>query len=76
MGYADTEPEEFSPYWMRHEQSGDLTVYFSGEPDYLEQLTDEITVYRSLKTNEIIGCRINDVRGDRAVEPHERGSDE
>ena len=46
----------FRPYVHRSEN--ELMVYWSGDPDYSEQLTPEIMLYRSLDTNEVTGCRV------------------
>ena len=48
---------EFTPY-AELSPSRALTVYFKPDPDYSERLTELITVFRSLDTNEIVGCRI------------------
>jgi hypothetical protein len=48
---------EFKPYAYQSDRS--LFVYFKGDADYSESLTDEITLYKSLETNEIVGCAVN-----------------
>jgi NTP pyrophosphatase (non-canonical NTP hydrolase) len=55
---ADYRQGTFKPYCHKSEASGAMTIYFSGDADYSERLTDEVTLYRSIKTNEIVGCRV------------------
>lgn len=55
--------EKFVPYCHRHLGSDVLTVYFEGDPDYSERLSEHVTLYRSLETNEIVGCRIKGIAG-------------
>jgi hypothetical protein len=38
-----------------------VNVYFSNERDYSQRLTDRVTVFRSIETDEIVGCRIKGV---------------
>jgi hypothetical protein len=53
----------FVPYCHLSDESDALTVYFEGDADYSERLNDHVTLYRSLETNELVGCRIKGVRG-------------
>jgi len=55
--------KRFVPYCYLSRQADELTVYFEGEADYSERLSDHLTLYRSLETNEIIGCRIKGIDG-------------
>lgn len=48
---------KFTPYSFL--SRGVLTVYFAGDPDYSEPLTDWVTLYRSIETRAIVGCRID-----------------
>lgn len=50
---------EFVPYHWFDKDATALTVYVSGDADYAQQLTDGITVYRSLETNEVVGLRVD-----------------
>lgn len=52
---------QFVPYCHLHKESDALTVYFEGDPDYSERLNDHVTLYRSLETDEVIGCRIKGI---------------
>jgi hypothetical protein len=38
-------------------------VYFEGDADYSKRLNDHITLYLSLETKEIVGCRIKGIAG-------------
>jgi hypothetical protein len=55
--------KKFVPYCYLSEQADELTVYFEGDADYSKRLNDHITVYLSLETDEIVGCRIKGVSG-------------
>lgn len=55
--FSNPPAQRFVPYSFLSE-SGALTVYLAGDADYSEQVTDDISVYRSLDTDEIVGCRI------------------
>jgi hypothetical protein len=55
--FALGEKKEFTPYAYASEHA--ITAYFKGDADYSEVLTDGITLYKSMATNEIVGCRIN-----------------
>lgn len=48
--------KEFTPYC--HEDNGIITIYLKDDPDYSEQLADQVVLFRSIETNEIIGCKI------------------
>lgn len=54
---------KFVPYCYVSEAADALTVYFEGDPDYSDKLTDHLTVYRSLETKEIVGCRVKGIAG-------------
>ncbi len=47
---------EFKPYWGV--EDGVLTAYWSGDPDYSVPQGDRVTLYLSLETHEVVGCRI------------------
>ena len=53
----------FRPYCILSEEADAFTAYFKGDADYSERLTDHVTLYRSLDTNEIVGCRIKAISG-------------
>jgi hypothetical protein len=54
---------KFVPYCYLSEEADALTVYFEGDADYSERLNDHITLYRSLETKEVVGCRIKGISG-------------
>jgi hypothetical protein len=51
----------FTPYVEFSEDADALNVYFRPDPDYSKRLTDHVTLYLSLETNRIVGCRIKGV---------------
>jgi hypothetical protein len=53
--------KQFVPYCYLSQQADALTAYFEGDADYSERLNDHITLYRSLETNEIVGCRVKGI---------------
>lgn len=55
--------KKFTPYCYISEESDTLTAYFEGDADYSKQLNDHITLYLSLETHEIVGCRIKGISG-------------
>lgn len=55
--------EDFTPYCHFSSQADALTAYFEGEADYSERVNEQITLYRSLNDNRVVGCRIKGVRG-------------
>ena len=54
---------QFVPYCYLNEGADALTVCFEGDADYSERLNDHVTLYRSLDTKEIVGCRIKGIEG-------------
>lgn len=54
---------KFVPYCYISKDADTLTVYFEGDADYSERLNDHITIYRSVETNEVVGCRIKGISG-------------
>jgi hypothetical protein len=60
---ADAPGSEFVPYCYLSKEADALTVYFEGVPDYSERLNDHVTLYRSLETHELVGCRIKGISG-------------
>lgn len=54
---------DFRPYHEINEASDSLTVYFRPDPDYSKRLTEHVTLYLSLETDEIVGCRIKGIKG-------------
>lgn len=54
---------EFRPYCYRNKEADALTIYFRSEPDYSKRLTDHVTLYLSIESNEPVGCRIKGISG-------------
>jgi len=52
---------EFKPYTLFSREADAITVYWSGEPDTSERLNEQITLYRSIATGEVVGCRIKGI---------------
>ena len=55
--------KKFVPYCHLSKEADALTVYFEGDADYSKRLSDHVTLYLSLETNEIVGCRIKGISG-------------
>ena len=55
--------KQFVPYCHLSEKADTLTVYFEGDADYSERLNDHVTLYHSLETDEVVGCRIKGITG-------------
>ena len=53
----------FQPYVEMSQEADALTFYFKPDADYSERLTDHVTLYRSLESNELVGCRIKGIAG-------------
>jgi hypothetical protein len=55
-------PKKFSsrPYYS--ERGDALTLFFKDEESYAERIDSLLTVYRSVKTEEVIGCEIKGVQ--------------
>lgn len=54
---------EFRPYLAISHEADTLTAYFKPDADYSKRLTDHVTLYRSLDSHEIVGCRIKGISG-------------
>lgn len=52
----------FQPYVEMSREADALTFYFKPDADYSQRLTDHVTLYRSLDSNELVGCRIKGIR--------------
>jgi hypothetical protein len=58
---ANPPAKQFVPYTHLNQEADVLTVYFEGDADYSERLNDHVTLYRSIDTNEVVGCRIKGI---------------
>ena len=52
---------EFTPYVAFSKAADAIDVYFRSDADYSTRLTDRITLFLSIDSNEIVGCRIEGV---------------
>ncbi|MCE9552287.1 MAG: hypothetical protein K8T91_02785 [Planctomycetes bacterium] len=57
----------FRPYCVTNVEADALTAYFKEDADYSERLIDHVTLYRSIDTHEIVGCRIKGISGIRPL---------
>lgn len=55
--------KQFIPYCHLNRASDTLVVYFEGDADYSERLSEHVTLYRSVDTDEVVGCRIKGIAG-------------
>ena len=53
----------FQPYHEISSETDALTFYFKPDADYSQRLTDHVTLYRSIESNELVGCRIKGITG-------------
>lgn len=53
----------FRPYVTISPEADALTAYFKPDADYSQRLADHVTLYRSIDSNEIVGCRIKGING-------------
>src|SRR5947209_7408485 len=60
---ANPPEKKFVPYTILSKKADALTVYFEGDPDYSKRLNDHVTLFLSLETHEIVGCRIKGISG-------------
>lgn len=58
---ANPPAKQFVPYVHLSREADALTAYFEGDADFSERLNDHVTLYRSIDTNEVIGCRIKGI---------------
>jgi hypothetical protein len=54
---------EFKPYCELSREADALTVYFKPDRDYSKRLTDHVTLFLGVDTNELVGCRIKGISG-------------
>ena len=60
----DSQPaKKFVPYCFLDKQSDTLTAYFEGDADYSKRLSEHLTLYLSLETDEVVGCRVKGISG-------------
>ena len=54
---------KFRPYAEHTPASDAVNFYFKGDPDYSERLTEHVTLFRSIESGSLVGCRIKGVAG-------------
>ena len=54
---------EFTPYYEISQEADALTVYFKPDRDYSKRLTDHVTLFLAVETNQVVGCRIKGISG-------------
>ena len=60
---ANPPADEFTPYCHFSREADALTFYFNDTPDYSKRLTDHVTLFLSIETDEVVGCRVKGVSG-------------
>jgi hypothetical protein len=53
--------KQFVPFCFISKEADALTVFFEGDPEYSKRLNDHVTLFLSLDTDEIVGCRIKGI---------------
>ncbi len=54
--------EKFIPYCDYSKKGDAMNVYFTGDADYSKRLNEKITLFISIDTGEVVGCRIKGIR--------------
>ena len=60
---GDPPAETFTPYCYFSKEADALTFYFADAPDYSKRLTDHVTLFLSIDSDEVVGCRVKGVSG-------------
>jgi hypothetical protein len=55
---ANPTSESFKPYCYRSDEADAVTFKLRQDPDYSVRLTDHVTLFRSIDTDELTGVRI------------------
>ncbi|MDQ3622640.1 MAG: hypothetical protein M3463_09150 [Verrucomicrobiota bacterium] len=55
-------PAKFTPRPLYIPEGDALIFYFKDDESYAERVDDLLTVYRSIKTKQMVGCEIKGVR--------------
>ena len=53
-----TKPKGFAPRPFYSVEGDSLTFYFKDEESYRERVDDFLTVYKSIKSDKLVGCQI------------------
>ena len=54
---------EFTPYVEIHQEADALSVHLKPDADYSKRLTEHVTLFLSIDSDEIVGCRIKGIKG-------------
>jgi hypothetical protein len=66
-GLEKITPSQFTSHHAWYSEKGNCVfVYFSDEPAYAERENDEVTIFKSFRNDEVVGCKLKDV-GKRKV---------
>jgi len=55
--------DKFSPYVEYSQEADAINVYFYPDADYSRRLTDHVTLFISIDTGRLVGCRIKGIAG-------------
>lgn len=53
----------FEPYVECSQEADAINVYFKPDADYSVRMSEHVTLFRSIDTNEVVGCRIKGISG-------------
>jgi len=58
----DASPDAFSPTPHYDPDSDSLSIFISDDESFRERIDELLTVYRSFRTKEVVGCHVKHVR--------------
>ncbi|MBW3598483.1 MAG: hypothetical protein KY475_14580 [Planctomycetes bacterium] len=58
---ADAPVGEFEPYMRFSKEADALTFYFKPDREHSKRLSDHVTLFLSVDTGEVVGCRVKGV---------------
>ena len=50
--------KDFKPHCYHSKEADALTIYLRGDADYSKRLNAHVTLFFSIDTDEVVGCRI------------------
>lgn len=56
------EPDGFTPRPLYSREGDTLTYFFRNDEAYSERVDDLLTIYKSIESQELVGCKIKGVR--------------
>ena len=60
---ATIEDKPFKPYVEFSPQADAMTCYFHPDADYSKRLNNHVTLFVSIETERLVGCRIKGIKG-------------